>query len=169
MPGLHDLQKNKMNASEQSLFAVEPKAHWFIEKLASFCRAVIGLHLMILKVWGHFFLMFMGVVLSVIAITELNQSQTLLTSIIQIGIGAALIFSKRTRELLWIFTLMTFAWFIPLTLFGMAAFGEGFEIQDPSLILKLIVALIYLAPPFYGTYLLDIHTRRKADQDGVRQ
>jgi hypothetical protein len=150
-----------MNTSDQTLFAVEPKAHWLIEKLASFCRLVIELHIMILKAWGHFFLMFMGIVLSLIAITEFNQSQTLLTSIIQIGIGAALIFSKRTRELVWIFALMTFAWFIPVTLFGMAAFGEGFEIQEPSLLLKLIVALFYLAPPLYGTYLLDLHTRRK--------
>jgi hypothetical protein len=158
-----------MNTSDRTLFEVEPKAHWLIEKLTSFCRLIIELHLMILKAWGHFFLMFMGVVLSVIAITELNQSQTLLTSIIQIGTGAALIFSKRTRELLWIFAIMTFAWLIPVTLFGMAVFGEVFKPQDPSVILKLIVTLIYLAPPLYGTYLLDIHTRRKADQDGVRQ
>ena len=150
-----------MNTLDQALFAVEPKAHWLIEKLASFCRLVIELHLMILKAWGHFFLMFMGAVLSVIAITELNQSQTLLTSVIQIGTGAALIFSKRTRELLWIFALITFTWFIPITLFGMAVFGEGFEFQDPSLILKLIVALVYLVPPFYGTYILDLDTRRK--------
>ena len=150
-----------MNITDQTLFAVEPKAHWLIEKLASFCRLVIELHLMILKAWGHFFLMFMGVVLSVIAITELNQSQTLLTSIIQIAIGATLIFSKRIRELLWIFALLTFTWFIPVTLLGVIAFGEGFEIQDPSLLLKLIVALFYLAPPLYGTYLLDLHARRK--------
>jgi hypothetical protein len=125
-----------MNTLDQALFAVEPKAHWLFEKIASFFRVVIDLHLSILKAWGHFFLMLMGVVLSVIALTEFNQSQTVLTSILQIAVGATLIFSNRTREFIWIFALLTFAWFIPLTLFGIIILGEGFEFTYPSIILK---------------------------------
>jgi hypothetical protein len=56
--------------------------------------------------------MFMGVVLPVIALTEFNQSQTVLTSLLQIAVGATLIFSNRTRELMW--------------LFGMLILDEGF-------------------------------------------
>ncbi|MEM1222721.1 MAG: hypothetical protein AAGH40_08150 [Verrucomicrobiota bacterium] len=153
-----------MNTSEQTLFAVEPKAQWLVEKIASFFRLVLELHLMILKAWGHFFLMFTGVVLSFIAVTELNQSQTVLTSVIQIAVGATLIFSKRTRELMWVCALLTVAWFIPITLFGMIIFGEGFEVTEPSLLLKGTMALLYLAPPFYGTYLIYIHRRRKLIQ-----
>jgi len=91
----------KMNTTDQSLHADKPKGHRLFEKTASFCRKVIELYLMILKAWGHFFLIFMGVVLSVIAITEFNQNQTVLTSAVQIGIGAMLIFSQKTRELIW--------------------------------------------------------------------
>lgn len=153
-----------MNTSDQALFAVEPKAHWLFEKIASFCRVVIDLHLTILKAWGHFFLIFMGAVLSVIALTEFNQSQTVLTSILQIAVGATLIFSNRTRELIWIFALLTFAWLIPLTIFGVLILGEDFEFTAPSVLLKVILTLTYLAPPAYGTYLISLHQQRKLIQ-----
>jgi hypothetical protein len=150
-----------MKTSDQTRFAIEPKAHWLFEQIASFFRVVIDLHLTILKIWGHFFLMFMGVVLSVIALTEFSQSQTMLTSLLQIAVGATLIFSNRTRESIWLFALLTVAWFISLTLFGMLILGEGFEFTDPSVLLKGILTLIYLAPPAYGTYLISLHRQRK--------
>jgi hypothetical protein len=146
-----------MKTSDQALFAVEPKAHWLFEKIAFFCRVVIDLHLTILKAWGHFFLVFMGAVLTVIALTEFNQSQTVLTSMLQIMVGATLIFSNRTRELIWIFALLIFAWFIPLTISGILILGEGFKFTAPSVLLKVILTLIYLAPPAYGAYLISLH------------
>lgn len=49
-----------------------------MEKLVSFCQLVIELHFSILKAWGHFFLMFMGIVMSAISLNAGEDLKELL-------------------------------------------------------------------------------------------
>lgn len=151
-----------MKVIDQTLFSVDPKVNWLTEKLTSFGCLVLNLHLLALKAWGHFFLIFIGVVLTVIGITEWNHTQAALTSMLQIIVGCSLIFSQKTRVWIWTGALLTVAWLIPLTLAGLAIFGEGFTISEPPIWLKGLLVLLYIAPPWYATYLIRRH--RRADQ-----